>query len=71
MTLNFKVPGGSVNSFGKILPMKIILAIEDTEYDYNHDIKENMFLLHQLKLIMLFHVPMTLYKLSLWLDTLP
>lgn len=46
MILNFKVLGGSINSFGKILFMKIILVSEDIEYDYNYDIKENMFLLY-------------------------
>ena len=56
---------------GKILHMKIILPNVDTEYNCKHEIKKNMFLLHQLKLIVLFHESMAFYNLSLWLDSLP
>lgn len=68
VTLRIKVPEGSVNS----LEEKSAYEDNTTSYreDCNHYIQENMFLLLQLKLIILFYVSMTFYILSLWLDSL-
>ena len=49
----------------------MLVPTVDTEYSCKHDIKENLFLLYRLKLIVLFHESMPFYNLSQWLDSIP